>query len=54
MKTGQLWDTIVIGGGPAGSASAGLLSKKGQRVLILEKQSFPRFHIGESLLPFVS
>jgi flavin-dependent dehydrogenase len=52
MKTTELWDTIVIGGGPAGSASAGLLSKKGQRVLILEKQSFPRFHIGESLLPF--
>lgn len=46
------WDTLVIGGGPAGSASAAFLAKAGQKVLILEKQSFPRFHIGESLLPF--
>ena len=52
MQTGEIWDTIVIGGGPAGSASAALLAKGGQRVLILEKQSFPRFHIGESLLPY--
>lgn len=52
MSQLQFWDTIVFGGGPAGSASAGLLAKTGQKVLILEKQSFPRFHIGESLLPY--
>jgi flavin-dependent dehydrogenase len=46
------WDTIVIGGGPAGSTTAGLLAKAGQRVLLLEKESFPRFHIGESLIPY--
>ncbi|MDZ4789345.1 MAG: NAD(P)/FAD-dependent oxidoreductase [Blastochloris sp.] len=46
------WDTIVIGGGPAGSTTAGLLSKGGQKVLLLEKDTFPRFHIGESLIPY--
>src|SRR5690349_6618820 len=44
-------DAIVIGGGPAGSTTAGLLSKAGARVLLIEKEGFPRFHIGESLLP---
>lgn len=46
------WDTIVVGGGPAGSTTAGLLSKAGQKVLLLEKETFPRFHIGESLIPY--
>ncbi len=43
---------IIVGGGPAGSAAASLLSRSGKEVLLLEKESFPRFHIGESLLPF--
>ncbi|CAB4243469.1 Clorobiocin biosynthesis protein Clo-hal [Methylacidimicrobium sp. AP8] len=43
---------IIVGGGPAGSAAASLLARNGKRVLLLEKESFPRFHIGESLLPF--
>jgi flavin-dependent dehydrogenase len=42
---------IVIGAGPAGSATAGLLATCGFDVLVLEKDEFPRFHIGESLLP---
>src|SRR5687767_7609258 len=46
------WDTIIIGGGPAGSAAAALLAEKGHRVLVLEREKFPRYHIGESLLPF--
>lgn len=46
------WDVIVIGGGPAGSTAATTLAKKGRRVLVLEKTKFPRFHIGESLLPY--
>lgn len=50
--TTTAWDTIVIGGGPAGSTTATFLAKAGQKVLLLEKQRFPRFHIGESLLPF--
>lgn len=46
------FDAIVIGGGPAGGAAAGILSQKGHRVLILEKEAFPRYRIGESLLPY--
>ena len=43
---------IVIGGGPGGSATATYLRQKGRTVLVLEKEHFPRFHIGESLLPY--
>ena len=43
-------DVIVIGGGPAGSTAAGFLAQSGVRVLLLEKDRFPRYHIGESLL----
>lgn len=45
------WDVIVVGAGPAGSATAGLLAEAGHGVLVLEREAFPRFHIGESLLP---
>lgn len=43
-------DVVIIGGGPAGGAAAALLAEKGLDVLLLEKESFPRFHIGESLM----
>ena len=46
------YDVIVIGAGPAGSASAAILAEKGRRVLMLEREKFPRYHVGESLLPF--
>jgi flavin-dependent dehydrogenase len=46
------WDVIIIGGGPAGSSAAITLAQQGRRVLLLEKETFPRFHIGESLLPY--
>jgi flavin-dependent dehydrogenase len=52
MKTNHQYDVIVIGAGPAGSASATVLAEKGHRVLVLEREKFPRYHIGESLLPF--
>ena len=44
-------DVVVIGGGPAGSTTAALLAQRGHRVVLVEKDSHPRFHIGESLLP---
>src|SRR5262245_56451311 len=44
-------DVVVIGGGPGGSTTATMLSRKGLRVLLLERERFPRDHIGESLLP---
>jgi flavin-dependent dehydrogenase len=44
-------DVVVIGGGPGGSTAATLLAERGHKVVLLEKNSHPRFHIGESLLP---
>jgi flavin-dependent dehydrogenase len=46
------YDVVVVGGGPAGSTAASVLALSGRRVLLLEKEKFPRYHIGESLLPF--
>src|SRR5918993_3813186 len=44
-------DVIVIGGGPAGSTTSTLIAQKGYRVQLFERDRFPRFHIGESLIP---
>ncbi len=46
------YDTIVVGGGPGGSTTAALLAEHGHRVLLLEREPFPRYHIGESLIPY--
>ena len=46
------YDTIVVGGGPAGSTTATVLAQHGRRVLLLERETFPRYHIGESLMPY--
>lgn len=48
----ELYDVAIIGGGPAGSTAATLLARAGRRVIMLERDKFPRFKIGESLLPF--
>ncbi len=45
------YDVIVVGGGPAGSAAATMLARQGASVLLLERERFPRDHVGESLLP---
>ncbi|WP_394230292.1 NAD(P)/FAD-dependent oxidoreductase [Shewanella colwelliana] len=45
------YDVVIIGAGPSGSVAASLLHQQGKKVLVLEKQAFPRFSIGESLLP---
>ncbi len=45
------YDVVVIGGGPAGSVASSLLSKAGIDVLLLEKEKFPRYKVGESLIP---
>ena len=45
------FDVIVIGGGPAGATTAALLAQRGRRVLVLDRERFPRYHVGESLIP---
>ena len=51
QNTTEQYDVVIIGAGPSGSVAASLLAADGMSVLILEKQYFPRFSIGESLLP---
>ena len=45
-------EVLVIGGGPAGATAATVLAQHGRRVLLLEREAFPRYHIGESLMPY--
>jgi flavin-dependent dehydrogenase len=45
-------DVLIIGAGPAGSTAATLLAERGRKVIVLEKEKFPRYHVGESLMPF--
>ncbi len=50
--TGNNYDALIIGGGPAGASTAAILAGYGHRVLVLEREKFPRYHVGESLIPF--
>ncbi len=45
-------DVVIVGAGPAGSTAAALLAERGRDVLVLEKERFPRYRVGESLLPY--
>lgn len=51
MPANTHYDVIIIGAGPAGTTAASILADKGRKVLVLEKEKFPRYHIGESLMP---
>ncbi len=46
------YDVLIIGAGPAGTSTAAILAEHGHRVLVLEREKFPRYHVGESLIPF--
>jgi len=52
QPTETTWDAVVVGAGPAGCAAARILAEKGRRVLILERETFPRYKVGESLIPY--
>jgi flavin-dependent dehydrogenase len=51
MSTPRNPDVVVIGGGPSGSTASTLIAQQGYRVELFERDPFPRFHIGESLIP---
>ena len=48
----MIYDAAIIGGGPAGSTAATLLAQNGRKVVLIEKEKFPRYHVGESLMPY--
>ena len=50
-KVADAYDVIVVGGGPAGSTAATLVAQRGKSVLLLDRERFPRYRVGESLMP---
>ena len=51
LDSARVRDAVVMGAGPAGSTIAALLSEQGHDVLVVEREDFPRHHVGESLIP---
>lgn len=51
ISPSETCDVIVIGGGPAGATASTLIAQRGRKVVLFERDKFPRFHIGESLIP---
>ena len=52
QNNSQKQDVLIIGGGPSGCAAAAVLAEYGLRAVVFEREKFPRYHIGESMLPF--
>ena len=52
MRNCNEYDVVIIGGGPAGCSAAAILAEAGRKVLVLEREKFPRYKVGESLIPF--
>jgi len=52
MQKTNSYDAIIIGGGPCGAATGAILAEYGHKALVLEREKFPRYHVGESMLPF--
>ena len=48
----ESYDALIIGGGPSGASAASILAQHGRRVLVIEREKFPRYHVGESFIPF--
>ncbi len=46
------YDAVILGGGPAGASAAAVLAEKGRRVVVVEREKFPRYKVGESLIPY--
>lgn len=54
MISSEQHEVLVLGAGPAGSAAAAILAEHGHDVLVVEREKFPRYHIGESMIPFTN
>lgn len=52
MNRVETCEVVIVGGGPAGCSAACVLAEQGHRVVVLEREHFPRYHIGESMIPF--
>ena len=50
-RVSKEYDAVILGGGPAGASAAAVLAEKGRRVVVIEREKFPRYKIGESLIP---
>jgi flavin-dependent dehydrogenase len=48
----EKYDVVIIGGGPSGASAASILAEHGRRVLVIDRDKFPRYHVGESFIPF--
>ena len=51
-RVSKEYDAVILGGGPAGASAAAVLAEKGRRVVVVEREKFPRYKVGESLIPY--